>query len=217
MVASAFTAPHVTEWVELDVTRTLKLVRRLKEDPAMAGVRVGPLLLVARAFVLALRRHPGANASWEETGASGQEIVLHPSVNLGVAAATPRGLVVPNVKRADALALPDLARALDELVRTARAGRTQPADMQGGTATITNVGVFGVDGGTPILNPGEAVILAVGAIRERPWVHKGRVRPRSVLQLSLSFDHRLVDGELGSRLLADVARVLEDPAYALAL
>ncbi|RJK94224.1 dihydrolipoamide acetyltransferase family protein [Vallicoccus soli] len=214
MVASAFTAPHVTEWVEVDVTRTLKLVRRLKEDPALAGLRVGPLLLVARAFVLALRRHPEANASWDEDA---QEIVLHPAVHLGIAAATPRGLVVPNVKGADALALPDLARALDELVRTARAGRTQPADLQGGTATITNVGVFGVDGGTPILNPGESVILAVGAVREKPWVHKGRVRPRSVLQLSLSFDHRLVDGELGSKLLADVARVLEDPSYALAL
>jgi pyruvate dehydrogenase E2 component (dihydrolipoamide acetyltransferase) len=168
-------------------------------------------VLVARAVVLAARRHPGINASWDEAAG---EIVLHGRVNLGVAVSTPRGLVVPNVKDADLLGVPELARALAELTATAREGRTAPADQAGGTVTITNVGVFGVDGGTPILNPGEAAILAVGQIRELPWVHKGKVRPRRVTTLSLSFDHRLVDGDLGSRFLADVAAMLHDPAVA---
>jgi pyruvate dehydrogenase E2 component (dihydrolipoamide acetyltransferase) len=215
MVASAFTAPHVTEWVSIDVTRTMKLVRRLRREPEFAGVKLSPLLLVARAVLVATRRHPGVNASWVD-GASGAEIVTHPQVNLGIAAATPRGLLVPNVKAADRLTLRELAAALAELTATARAGRTPPADLAGGTITITNVGVFGVDGGTPILNPGEAAILAVGQVRAMPWVHRGRVRPRSVMQLSLSFDHRVVDGDLGSSFLADVAAVLERPDRAVA-
>jgi 2-oxoisovalerate dehydrogenase E2 component (dihydrolipoyl transacylase) len=212
MVASAFTAPHVTEWVQVDVTRSVRLVDRLRADRAFDGLRVSPLLLVAKAVLLALRRHPGVNASWD--GPAG-EIVVHHDVNLGFAVSTPRGLVVPNVKGADRLALPDLARALGDLAATAREGRTPPSDQTGGTFTITNVGVFGVDGGTPILNPGEAGILAVGQIRDLPWVHKGKVRPRKVATLALSFDHRLVDGDLGSRFLADVAAVLHDPAIAL--
>jgi len=212
MVASAFTAPHVTEWVQVDVTRTVKLTDRLRRDPAFEGLRPSPLLLVARVVVLALGRHPGLNASWD--GAT-REIVLHRAVNLGIAVSTPRGLVVPNVKDAARLALPELAGALAALADTARTGRTTPADQSGGTFTITNVGVFGVDGGTPILNPPEAGILAVGQIRRLPWVHRGAVRPRWVTTLSLSFDHRLVDGDLGSRFLADVAGVLHDPATAL--
>ncbi|WP_424637175.1 dihydrolipoamide acetyltransferase family protein [Embleya sp. AB8] len=208
MVASAFSAPHVTEWVTVDVTRTVRLVRSLRELPDFADTKVSPLLLVARAFLVAIARHPEINASWDEPN---QEIVVRDRVNLGIAAATPRGLLVPNIKDAGAKSLTALARALTELVATARDGRTSPADMAGGTATITNVGVFGVDGGTPILNPGEAAILAVGAIREQPWVHKGKVKPRQVTTLSLSFDHRMVDGELGSRVLADVAEMLERP------
>ncbi|WP_153483136.1 dihydrolipoamide acetyltransferase family protein [Streptomyces katsurahamanus] len=208
MVGSAFTAPHVTEFVTVDVTRTMKLVEELKSDRDLAGLRVNPLLLIARAFLVAIRRNPGANASWDEER---QEIVQKHYVNLGIAAATPRGLIVPNVKDAHAMTLPELAGALGELVATAREGKTTPAAMQGGTATITNVGVFGVDTGTPILNPGESVILAVGSIKPRPWVHKGKVKPRQVTTLGLSFDHRLVDGELGSRLLADTAAVLENP------
>ncbi|MER7043757.1 dihydrolipoamide acetyltransferase family protein [Streptomyces jumonjinensis] len=208
MVGSAFTAPHVTEFVTVDVTRTMKLVEELKSDRDLAGLRVNPLLLIARAFLVAIRRNPGANASWDEEL---QEIVQKHYVNLGIAAATPRGLIVPNVKDAHAMTLPELAGALGELVATAREGKTTPAAMQGGTATITNVGVFGVDTGTPILNPGESVILAVGSIKPRPWVHKGKVKPRQVTTLGLSFDHRLVDGELGSRLLADTAAVLENP------
>jgi pyruvate dehydrogenase E2 component (dihydrolipoamide acetyltransferase) len=208
MVGSAFTAPHVTEFVTLDVTRTMRLVEELKQDKDMQGLRVNPLLLVAKALLVAIKRNPGVNASWDEAN---QEIVQKHYVNLGIAAATPRGLIVPNIKDAHTKTLPQLAESLGELVATARDGRTSPAAMQGGTVTITNVGVFGVDTGTPILNPGESAILAVGAIKLQPWVHKGKVKPRQVTTLALSFDHRLVDGELGSRVLADTAAVLEQP------
>ncbi|MBI4942293.1 MAG: 2-oxo acid dehydrogenase subunit E2 [Actinobacteria bacterium] len=211
MVTSAFTAPHVTEWVQVDVSRTMKLVDRLRADPSFEGVRVGPLLLVATALLVAVQRYPEINATWDEAA---REIVVKHYVNLGIAAATPRGLVVPNVKDADRLGLRDLAVALNALAATAREGRTPPADLAGGTVTITNVGVFGVDAGTPILNPGEAAILAVGQIRRMPWVHKGKVRPRWVTTLALSFDHRMVDGDLGSRAHAEVAALLEDPVRA---
>jgi 2-oxoisovalerate dehydrogenase E2 component (dihydrolipoyl transacylase) len=194
--------------VTVDVTRTMKLVQELKHDPDMQGLRVNPLLLVAKAFLIALRRHPEANAAWDEAN---QEIVQKHYVNLGIAAATPRGLIVPNIKDAQAKTLPELAASLAELVATAREGKTSPAAMQGGTVTITNIGVFGIDSGTPILNPGESAILAFGKVRKQPWVHKGKVKPRDVTTLGLSFDHRLVDGELGSRVLADVAAVLEQP------
>ncbi|MBC9714290.1 2-oxo acid dehydrogenase subunit E2 [Streptomyces sp. TRM66268-LWL] len=208
MVGSAFTAPHVTEFVTVDVTRTMKLVEELKSDKDMQGLRVNPLLLIAKALLVAIKRNPEVNAAWDEAA---QEIVLKHYVNLGIAAATPRGLIVPNIKDAHDKTLPELASALGELVSTAREGKTTPAAMQGGTVTITNVGVFGVDTGTPILNPGESAILAVGAIKLQPWVHKGKVKPRQVMTLALSFDHRLVDGELGSKVLADVAAVLEQP------
>jgi len=216
MVASAFTAPHVTEFVTVDVTETLGLRERVAARREFAGVRVTPLLFVARALLLALRRTPEANASWDEAAG---EIVLKHYVNLGVAAATERGLIVPNIKDADRLSLRDLAGELAELTATARAGRTSPAAMSGGTVTITNVGVFGVDTGTPILNPGEAAILAFGAVRRMPWVVDTdgveRIEPRSVTQLALSFDHRLVDGQQGSQLLADTAATLTDPTLAM--
>ncbi|MFC5665854.1 dihydrolipoamide acetyltransferase family protein [Kitasatospora misakiensis] len=209
MVASAFTAPHVTEFVQVDVTRTMKFVRRLKESGELGrDVRVSPLLLVAKALLTAIKRNPEINAQWDEAA---QEIVIRGQVNLGIAAATPRGLIVPNIKDAGARTLSGLAVSLGELIETARQGKTSPGDMQGGTITITNVGVFGVDSGTPILNPGEAAILAFGAVRELPWVHKGKVVPRQVTTLALSFDHRLVDGELGSKVLADIAGILEYP------
>jgi 2-oxoisovalerate dehydrogenase E2 component (dihydrolipoyl transacylase) len=213
MVASAFTAPHVTEFLTVDVTRMMKLRSRLAARPELAGVKLSPLLFVARALVLAVRRHPMVNSSWDEAA---QEIVVKGRVNLGIAAATPRGLIVPTIKDAGRLTLAELAGALSDLTVTAREGRTAPADMTGGTITITNVGVFGVDTGTPILNPGESAILAFGAIREMPWVHKGRVVPRQVTQLALSFDHRIIDGELGSRFLADVGALLHDPGTAWA-
>jgi 2-oxoisovalerate dehydrogenase E2 component (dihydrolipoyl transacylase) len=212
MVTSAFTAPHVTVFHTVDVTRTMKLVARLREEREFADVRVTPLLITAKALLLAVRRHPEINASWDETA---QEIVYKHYVNLGIAAATPRGLVVPNIKDAHRLGLHDLAEGIAGLTSTARAGKSSPSDMSDGTITITNVGVFGIDTGTPILNPGEAAILAFGAIRQQPWVHKGKIKPRYVTQLALSFDHRLVDGELGSRVLADVAAVLGDPAQGL--
>ncbi|MDX6302686.1 MAG: hypothetical protein QOF53_3900 [Nocardioidaceae bacterium] len=216
MVDSAFTAPHVTEWVTIDVTRTVKLVERLKGHRDFRDVRVSPLLVVAKAVCLAVRRTPEVNATWDEAT---QEVVYKSYVNLGIAAATPRGLVVPNLKDADAMSLPELGAAINELTRTAREGRTQPADMSGGSFTITNVGVFGMDAGTPIINPGESAILCFGAIRKQPWVRtrkgRDRIAVRSVTTLALSFDHRLVDGEKGSRFLADVAAVLEDPAAAL--
>jgi 2-oxoisovalerate dehydrogenase E2 component (dihydrolipoyl transacylase) len=212
MVNSAFTAPHVTEFLTVDVTRMMRTVQRLKESPDFAGVRVNPLLLVAKAMILAVGRHPMVNASWD--GAAG-DIVVKQYVNLGIAAATPRGLIVPNIKDAGRLTLRQLAEALGALVATAKEGKTPPADMQSGTITITNVGVFGVDTGTPILNPGESAILALGAVREQPWVHKGKIRVRQVCQLALSFDHRVIDGELGSKFLADVGRFLADPAATL--
>ncbi len=212
MSASAFTAPHVTEFVTVDVTRGLRLLDRLKGTPEYAGVRVSPLLLVVKALLLAVRRHPLVNSTWDEPA---QEIVSKNYVNLGIAAATPRGLIVPNIKDADAMTLRELAEAMADLVATARAGRTTPADMAGGTITITNVGVFGIDTGTPILNPGESAILAFGAVRPQPWVHKGKVKPRQVTTLALSFDHRVIDGELGSMFLADLATVLNDPEAAL--
>jgi 2-oxoisovalerate dehydrogenase E2 component (dihydrolipoyl transacylase) len=212
MVASAFTAPHVTEWVTIDVTPTMDLVDRLKADREFRDVKVSPLLLVAKALILAVKRNPEVSAAWDEAN---QEIVYKRYVNLGIAAATPRGLIVPNIKDADRMSLLELAQAMGELTATARDGRTQPAETTGGTVTITNVGVFGVDSGTPILNPGEAAILCFGAVRDMPWVVDGELAVRKVTQLALSFDHRLIDGELGSRFLADIARVLEEPATAL--
>jgi 2-oxoisovalerate dehydrogenase E2 component (dihydrolipoyl transacylase) len=216
MVDSAFTAPHVTEWVTVDVTRTMEFVERLKQRREFREVKVSPLLVLARAVMLAMRRTPEVNSFWDDAA---QEIVYKNYVNLGIAAATPRGLVVPNVKDAERLTLVDLAAALNELTATARSGKTQPPEMSGGTFTITNVGVFGVDAGTPIINPGESAILCFGAVRKQPWVvsteQGDEIAVRQVTQLALSFDHRHVDGEKGSRFLADVAAIMEDPATAL--
>ncbi|MCL3861663.1 dihydrolipoamide acetyltransferase family protein [Actinotalea sp. K2] len=212
MVASAFTAPHVSVFHTVDVTKTMRLVARLREDREFADVRVTPLLIAMKALLIAVNRHPEVNASWQDET---QEIVYKHYVNLGIAAQTPRGLIVPNIKDAHRRSLHDLAVALADLTATARAGRTTPSDMTDGTITVTNVGVFGIDTGTPILNPGESAILAFGAIRQQPWVHKGKIRVRHVTQLALSFDHRLIDGGLGSRLLADVAAVLEEPGQGL--
>ncbi|MEV5411416.1 2-oxo acid dehydrogenase subunit E2 [Thermopolyspora sp. NPDC052614] len=211
MVASAFSVPHVTEFLQVDATATVDAVARLRAMPDFAEVKVSPLLLVARALLVAVKRHPLINSSWD-----GDAVVVKHYVNLGIAAATERGLIVPNIKDAHALSLPGLAAALSELTAKARAGRTQPADTTGGTITITNVGVFGVDAGTPIINPGEAAILAFGQIRDLPWVVDGAIVPRKVCTLALSFDHRIVDGELGSHVLRDVGAMLEDPLRLLA-
>lgn len=214
MVASAFTAPHATEFLTVDVTGTTELVARLREDRRFAGTRVTVLTLVAKAVLVALRRHPALNARWDEAAG---EIVRYRYVNLGIAAATPRGLMVPNVKDADRLDLRELAGALAELTEAARGGTTPPAALSGGTISITNIGVFGVDAGTPILNPGEAAILATGAVRRMPWEHDGGIALRDVMTLSLSFDHRLVDGAEASGFLADVGRVLVAPGATLTL
>jgi 2-oxoisovalerate dehydrogenase E2 component (dihydrolipoyl transacylase) len=212
MVDSAFTAPHVTEWVTVDVTRSMEFVEKLKARREFRDVKVSPMLVLARACMLAMRRTPEINSFWDQ---GAQEIVYKNYVNLGIAAATPRGLVVPNVKDAERLSLLELAGALNQLTATAREGKTQPAEMSGGTFTITNVGVFGVDAGTPIINPGESAILCFGAVRKQPWVVDDEIVVRQVTQLALSFDHRHVDGEKGSRFLADVAAIMEDPAAAL--
>jgi 2-oxoisovalerate dehydrogenase E2 component (dihydrolipoyl transacylase) len=213
MVASAFSAPHVTEFLQVDVTETMAAARRARDLPEFAGIKVSPLLFVAKALLVAVRRHPMINSSWDEAA---QEIVVKRRVNLGIAVAADRGLLVPNVKGAEALPLAGLARAIDELAATARAGKATPADLAGGTISITNVGVFGVDAGTPILMPGEAAILAFGQVRDLPWVVSGELAVRKVTTLSLSFDHRIVDGELGSAVLRDVGFMLEDPVRMLA-
>ena len=212
MVASAFTAPHVTEFLTVDVTRSMKALDKLKARREFAELRISPLLLVAKAVLLAVKRHPMVNSTWSgETG----EIVVKEYVNLGIAAATERGLIVPNVKDAGRLTLRELAEALNTLVQVAKSGKTPPADMAGGTLSITNVGVFGVDTGTPILPPGESAILAFGAIKPMPWVHKDKIKIRQVTTLGLSFDHRVIDGELGSKFLRDVGEFLADPEAAL--
>lgn len=214
MVRSAFTAPHVTEFVTVDVTATLTLLDSLRSSAHFADVRLTPLALVAKAVLVALKSNPSLNSSWDEAA---QEIVTKHYVNLGIAAATPRGLMVPNIKDAHELSLVDIARALADLTRTAKEGKSSPADLADGTITITNVGVFGVDAGTPILNPGEAAILCFGSIRRMPWEHEGEIALRSVTTLSLSFDHRLVDGQQGSQFLALVGRLLSTPMDMIAL
>ncbi len=213
MVSSAFTAPHVTEFLQVDVTETMTAVRRLRELPEFAELRVSPLLLVARALLIAVARHPLINSSWD---AAAEEIVVKHYVNLGIAVAADRGLIVPNVKNADALPLPELARSLQALTETGRAGKATPADLAGGTITLTNVGVFGVDAGTPILTPGETAILAFGQVKDTPWVVDGQLAVRQACTLSLSFDHRIVDGQLGSAVLRDVGSMLQDPVRMLA-
>lgn len=214
MVRSAFTAPHVTTFLTVDVTATSELIASLKADAALRDHRIGIMAVAAKAVCLALARHPGLNAKWDDEAG---EIVEHHYVNLGIAAATGRGLVVPNIRDAQELTLPELADAIRALAETARSGKTAPGDMMGGTFSITNVGVFGVDAGTPIINPGEAAILALGAVRRRPWEHRGEIALRDVMTLALSFDHRLVDGEQGSHFLVEVADVLREPGRAMLL
>ncbi|MCX7522800.1 dihydrolipoamide acetyltransferase family protein [Microbacterium sp. STN6] len=210
MVSSAFTAPHVSVFTDVDATRTMEFVKRLKNSPDFAGVKVSPLLIMAKAIIWAVQRNPTVNSTWTD-----EEIIVHHFVNLGVAAATPRGLIVPNVKEAQSMSLLELAQSLEQLTLTARDGRTTPADMASGTITVTNIGVFGMDTGTPILNPGEVAIVALGTIKQKPWVVDGEVRPRYVTTVGASFDHRVVDGDVASRFTADVAAIMEEPALLL--
>lgn len=210
MVKSMFSAPHVSVFVDVDATRTMDFVKRLKASPDFAGIKVSPLLVMVKAMIWAVQRNPTVNSTWTE-----EEIIVHHFVNMGVAAATPRGLIVPNVKDAHTMSLRDLAMALEQLTLTAREGKTQPEDMAGGTITITNLGSFGVDTGTPILNPGEVTIVALGTIKPKPWVVDGEVRARMVTTVAASFDHRVVDGDVASKFVADVAAVMEEPALLL--
>jgi pyruvate dehydrogenase E2 component (dihydrolipoamide acetyltransferase) len=210
MVQSAFTAPHVSIFVDVDATRTMEYVKRLKASADFAGVKVTPLLIMAKAMIWAARRNPTVNSTWTDT-----EIIVHNYVNFGVAAATPRGLIVPNVKDSDKLSMLELAMALEKLAATAREGKTTPADMANGTITVTNIGVFGVDTGTPILNPGEVGIVALGSIRPKPWVVDNEILIRQVTTIGATFDHRVVDGDVASRFVQDVASVIEEPALLL--
>lgn len=214
MVQSAFTAPHVTEFLQVDVTESMELLAELKASRDFRDVKLTPMTLAARACVLCMERTPEVNACWDEAAAT---VVQQNYVNLGFAAATPRGLMVPNVKDAQAMDLRALGRAIAELTATAREGRLSPEQMSGGTFTLTNVGVFGVDAGTPIINPGEGAILAIGQVRTLPWEHRGEIALRQVMTLSLSFDHRFIDGEQGSRFLADVGAMLRRPGLTLAM
>ena len=210
MVSSAFTAPHVSIFVDVDATRTMEYVKRLKASTDFAGVKVTPLLIMAKAMIWAVRRNPMVNSTWTD-----EEIIVHNFVNFGIAAATPRGLIVPNIKDADKMSMLELAQAIEQLAATAREGKTTPADMANGTITITNIGVFGVDTGTPILNPGEVGIVALGSIRPKPWVVNNEIVVRQVTTIGATFDHRVVDGDVASRFVQDVASVIEEPALLL--
>jgi pyruvate dehydrogenase E2 component (dihydrolipoamide acetyltransferase) len=210
MVQSAFTAPHVSIFVDVDATRTMEYVKRLKASTDFAGVKVTPLLLMAKAMMWAVRRNPTVNSTWTD-----KEIIVHNYVNFGVAAATPRGLIVPNIKDADRMSMFELAQAIEELAATAREGKTTPEQMKDGTITITNIGVFGVDTGTPILNPGQVAIVALGSIRPKPWVVNNEIVIRQVTTIGATFDHRVVDGDVASRFVQDVASVIEEPALLL--
>jgi 2-oxoisovalerate dehydrogenase E2 component (dihydrolipoyl transacylase) len=210
MVKSAFQAPHVSIFVDVDATRTMEYVKRLKASTDFAGVKVTPLLIMAKAMIWAVRRNPMVNSTWTD-----EEIIVHNYVNFGIAAATPRGLIVPNIKDADQMSMLELAKAIEQLAATAREGKTSPAEMQGGTITITNIGVFGVDTGTPILNPGECGIVALGSIRPKPWVVNNEIQVRQVTTIGATFDHRVVDGDVASRFVQDVASVIEEPALLL--
>lgn len=212
MVRSAFTAPHVTCFHTVDVTATMELIEQLRADRSLSDHRIGPLVLIAKAVCLALGRNPSLNATWDEEAG---EIVQNHFVDLGIAAATERGLIVPIIRDAERLSLTGMADALTQLTQTARSGRTSPAELAGGTFSITNIGVFGIDAGTPILPPGQSGILAVGAVRRQPWEYKGEIALRQMMTLSVSFDHRLVDGAEGSRFLKDVADLLEQPGRAM--
>ncbi|GAA2851307.1 dihydrolipoamide acetyltransferase family protein [Microbacterium arabinogalactanolyticum] len=212
MVRSAFTAPHVTCFHTVDVTATMELIEQLRADRSLSEHLIGPLVLIAKAVCLALGRNPSLNATWDEEAG---EIVQNHFVDLGIAAATERGLIVPMIRDAERLSLTGMADALTQLTQTARSGKTSPAELAGGTFSITNIGVFGIDAGTPILPPGQSGILAVGAVRRQPWEYKGEIALRQMMTLSVSFDHRLVDGAEGSRFLKDVADLLEQPGRAM--
>jgi|SRR5690242_19425852 len=200
--------PEATVWVDVDATEMLRLRAALNADES--APKISLLALLSRFTVLALRRHPELNARIE-----GDEIVMGPSVHLGFAAQTDRGLLVPVVRDAQAHTLEQLAVAIAERTRRARDGTLGPAELTGGTFTVNNYGVFGVDGSAAIINHPEAAILGIGRIIQRPWVVDGQVVPRQMTELTLAFDHRVCDGGTAGGFLRFIADCVESPANAL--
>ena len=200
--------PEATVWVDVDATEMLRLRAALNADES--APRISLLALLSRFTILALRRHPELNARIE-----GDEIVMGPSVHLGFAAQTDRGLLVPVVRDAQAHTLEQLAVAVAERTRRARDGTLGPAELTGGTFTVNNYGVFGVDGSAAIINHPEAAILGIGRIIPRPWVVDGQVVPRQMTELTLAFDHRVCDGGTAGGFLRFIADCVESPANAL--
>ena len=164
MVASAFTAPHVTEWVEVDMSRTLEVVDKIK---TRSNERITPFVLVSAALIRAAQKYPRINSSWIDTK-EGADVLIHPNIHLGFATDTSKGLLVPVVRNANADNPIALSTSITTQMNKARDGSASPSDLTGGTITVTNVGVFGVDGGTPIITPGQAAILAMGRIMHKP-------------------------------------------------
>ncbi|WP_256842663.1 dihydrolipoamide acetyltransferase family protein [Ornithinimicrobium cryptoxanthini] len=201
--------PDATTWVDADATELLATKDALKV--ARPQDAIGILALLARITVAGLRAFPALNSSVE-----GQEIVQHGRINLGFAAQSPRGLVVPVVHDAHAMTTAELAVALRSLTEAAREGTVTPAQLTGGTFTLNNYGVFGVDGSTPIINHPEAAMLGIGRIIDKPWAHEGAVALRKVTQLSFTFDHRVCDGGTAGGFLRYVAACVEQPAVLLA-
>ena len=209
MVASAFTAPHASCFLQVDVTDTTQIVSDLRDQEAAPSF----LAMTCRAIVSAAGRTPGVNATYHSAS---NEIEYHEAVNLGIAVATDRGLVVASVDDADRLDATELTAAIAQRAAAARDDSIGPEALTGSTLTVSNVGVFGVDGGTPILNPGQSAIIAVGAVRRIPWEHDGQIALRDVCTLTVSFDHRVIDGREASRFLADAGGMLTRPGLALA-
>jgi len=212
MVDSSTHQPQAAVWLRVDATKMVELLSGLKHNPRMADVRLSPLTIVALAVCDAARHYPGINSSFD---AEHNEVIVRRYVNLGIAADTPRGLIVPNVKEADQLDLVGMASALSTLVESARSGTTTPSDMLGGTITVTNVGPFGVDAAVAILPPGTGAIVCVGQVAKAPWVVDDEIVVRHVVELSMTFDHRQIDGALASRVIAHIGAFVEDPATAL--
>ncbi|CBT75198.1 MAG TPA: 2-oxo acid dehydrogenase subunit E2 [Glutamicibacter sp.] len=208
MVQSAFTAPHATEFLTVDVTDSMDLVERMRAHRLLKDVKLNITTLAALVVTRLLKTYPALNSTWDEKA---DEIIEFGSVNLGMAVASDRGLLVPVLKNAQAKTLPVLAAELSEIILQGREGTLSPAQLTGGTFSITNVGVFGVDAGTPILPPGQSGILALGQVKRRPWEYQDQVALRHTMTLALSFDHRVVDGKEASEFLAGVGSVLEDP------
>ena len=201
--------PDATTWVDADATELVATKDALKQ--ARPQDAIGILALLARITVAGLRQFPELNSSVE-----GDEIVQHGRINLGFAAQSPRGLVVPVVHDAHAMTTAELAAALRGLTEAAREGTITPAQLTGGTFTLNNYGVFGVDGSTPIINHPEAAMLGIGRIIDKPWAHEGAVALRKVTQLSFTFDHRVCDGGTAGGFLRYVADCVEQPAVLLA-